>query len=61
VRYANLANNAKLELVKCEKSRAESSVLIALQLENGERVQKEFSPSTTLWELLEYWEGQEDG
>ncbi|XP_052791163.1 tether containing UBX domain for GLUT4-like [Mya arenaria] len=61
MRYANLSNNAKLELVKCEKSRAESAVLIALQLEGGERLQGEFEPGTTLWELLQHWEGQEEG
>ncbi|XP_053393564.1 tether containing UBX domain for GLUT4-like [Mercenaria mercenaria] len=60
VRYANLPNNAKLELVKAEKSRAETEVLIALQLENGERLQHSFSPGTSLWELLLHWENQQE-
>lgn len=56
LRYANLPNNAKLELVKSETSRAEQDVLIALQLENGERLQNKFSPSVSLWEILSHWE-----
>ena len=60
VRYANLPNNAKLELVKSEQSREESEVLIALQLENGERLQQSFSPGTTLWEILAHWENIPD-
>ena len=60
VRFANLPNNAKLELVKSEESRAESEVLIALQLESGERLQHSFSPGTTLWEILMHWENIPD-
>lgn len=60
VRYANLPNNAKLELVKSEESRAESDVLIALQLESGERLQNTFSPGITLWEVLLHWENIPD-
>lgn len=60
VQYANLQNNAKLELVKAEKPRTESEVLIALQLENGERLQHSFSPGTSLWEVLLHWENQAD-
>lgn len=56
VRYANLPNNAKLELVRSEQSRTESEVVIALQLENGERLQHSFSPGITLWDMLLYWE-----
>lgn len=61
VRYSNLPNNAKLELVKCEKSRAETPVIIALQLETGDRLQHEFHPSTSLWHILEHWEAKDDG
>ncbi|XP_052262738.1 tether containing UBX domain for GLUT4-like [Dreissena polymorpha] len=61
VRYSNLPNNAKLELIKCEKSRAETAVIIALQLETGDRLQHEFHPSTSLWHILEHWEAQDDG
>ncbi|KAL4239835.1 Tether containing UBX domain for GLUT4 [Mactra antiquata] len=60
VRYANLPNNAKLELVKAEKSRAETEVLIALQLESGDRLQHTFLPGTSLWEVLLHWENQPD-
>ena len=60
VRYANLPNNCKLELVKSEESRAESDVLIALQLESGDRLQHTFSPGTTLWEVLLHWENLPD-
>lgn len=60
VRYSNLPNNAKLELVKAEKPRAETDVTIALQLENGERVQQEFNPGTSLWDILLFWENKPD-
>ncbi|KAL3875966.1 hypothetical protein ACJMK2_033860 [Sinanodonta woodiana] len=60
VRYANLPNNAKLELVKSHKIRSESNVLVAVQLESGERLQQEFSPGTTLWEILCHWEEKPD-
>ncbi|XP_067673593.1 tether containing UBX domain for GLUT4-like [Haliotis asinina] len=57
-RYANLPNNAKLELQKLEKSRAEENVGIALQLESGQRLQNSFLPGTSLWEILQHWETQ---
>lgn len=60
VRFANLPNNCKLELVKSEKSRVEQEVVIALQLENGERLQGSFSPTISLWELLLHWETSSD-
>ncbi|KAK3091799.1 hypothetical protein FSP39_022712 [Pinctada imbricata] len=60
VRFANLPNNAKLELVKSQSSRAEEDVLVALQLENGERLQQKFSPSTKLWDILLHWENLPD-
>lgn len=60
VRYANLPNNAKLELVKSEKSREESEVMIALQLEGGDRLQHTFSPAAALWEVLLHWENIPD-
>lgn len=60
VRYANLPNNCKLELIKAEKSRVEQEVVIALQLENGERLQGSFLPTITLWDLLLYWESNSD-
>ncbi|XP_071130006.1 tether containing UBX domain for GLUT4-like isoform X1 [Mytilus edulis] len=60
VRFANLPNNCKLELVKAEKSRVEQEVVIALQLENGERLQGSFSPTISLWELLHHWESKSE-
>ena len=58
VRFSGLPNNAKLELIKAEKSRAEQDVVIALQLETGERHQGTFAPSTTLWSFLLHWENE---
>ncbi|XP_071107777.1 tether containing UBX domain for GLUT4-like [Haliotis cracherodii] len=57
-RYANLPNNAKLELQKLEKSRAEENVGIAIQLESGQRLQHSFLPGTSLWDILQHWEAQ---
>lgn len=56
LRYSNLPNNVKLELVKSESSRAEQDVLIALQLEDGQRLQHAFPPATSLWDILQHWE-----
>jgi len=55
IQYSGLPNLAKLELVKCTKSRAESSVVIALQTAGGHRLQAEFTPSNTLWHILEHF------
>ena len=60
IRFANIPNNAKLELVKSESSRAEQDVLIALQLESGERLQEKFPPSTAIWDILVHWENLPD-
>lgn len=53
-RYANLPNHAKLEMVPVSRSRdaSESVVRVALQLEDGSRLQDTFSAAQTLWELL---------
>ena len=55
VQFAGLANLARLELVKSKKSRTESCVVIALQTANNQRFQAEFSPSDTLWHILEHF------
>ncbi|XP_065826242.1 tether containing UBX domain for GLUT4-like isoform X2 [Oscarella lobularis] len=61
-RYANLTNNAKLELVKSsEGPRAEAPTSIALQLESGERLQHDFLPNSSLWDVLTHWDKQKDG
>ncbi|XP_064636841.1 tether containing UBX domain for GLUT4-like isoform X2 [Lineus longissimus] len=58
IRFANLVSNAKLELVKSQKSRVETTVVIALQLAAGTRLQNAFSPGITLWDILMHWENQ---
>lgn len=60
LRYLGLPNNAKLELVKAPQSRKESEVLIALQLEDGTRLQKSFNPQVVLWEILDIWQKESD-
>ncbi|XP_057310933.1 tether containing UBX domain for GLUT4-like isoform X2 [Hydractinia symbiolongicarpus] len=56
MRFLNLANNAKLEMIKCIKTRPASSVTVALQLEDGSRLQHQFNPNTTLWNLLNHFQ-----
>ncbi|XP_067572500.1 tether containing UBX domain for GLUT4 isoform X2 [Pseudorca crassidens] len=53
-RFANLPNNAKLEMVPISRSREgpENMVRIALQLDDGSRLQDTFCSGQTLWELL---------
>ncbi|KAG9334562.1 hypothetical protein JZ751_007498 [Albula glossodonta] len=56
-RFASLPNNAKLEMVPSTRQRVagESRVRIALQLEDGSRVQDSFSSAQTLWDLISYF------
>ncbi|KAL5018839.1 hypothetical protein ScPMuIL_004561 [Solemya velum] len=56
IRFAGIPNNVKLELVKSDSSREEKEVMVALQLESGERLQSKFLPNVTLWDLLLHWE-----
>ncbi|XP_078011998.1 tether containing UBX domain for GLUT4 isoform X6 [Phascolarctos cinereus] len=53
-RFANLPNNAKLEMVPASRSREgpENTVRIALQLDDGTRLQDTFCSRQTLWEIL---------
>ncbi|XP_063817297.1 tether containing UBX domain for GLUT4 [Pseudophryne corroboree] len=54
-RFANLPNNAKLEMVSCSQQRAgveKSKIRVGLQLEDGLRLQDEFLGSQTLWDVL---------
>ncbi|EZA47484.1 Tether containing UBX domain for GLUT4 [Ooceraea biroi] len=51
-RFTGLPNNAQLEMVACKKARSVSNVTIGIQPENGERVMRECSPSTTLAQAL---------
>ncbi|KAG7491174.1 hypothetical protein MATL_G00000310 [Megalops atlanticus] len=56
-RFASLPNNAKLEMVPTTRQRTggESRIRIALQLEDGSRLQDSFSSGQTLWELLSHF------
>ncbi|XP_073682145.1 tether containing UBX domain for GLUT4 [Garra rufa] len=56
-RFASLPNNAKLEMVACSRPQmgAESAVRIALQMEDGCRLQGSFSSGQTLWDLLTHF------
>ncbi|XP_077096439.1 tether containing UBX domain for GLUT4-like [Siphateles boraxobius] len=56
-RFAGLPNNAKLEVVVCvrQPAGAESTVRIALQMEDGSRLQGSFSSGQTLWDLLTHF------
>ncbi|XP_061578473.1 tether containing UBX domain for GLUT4 [Cololabis saira] len=53
-RFANLPNNAKLEMVTTSRKQgvAESQVRIALQMEDGSRHQGSFTSGQSLWELI---------
>ncbi|XP_030061036.1 tether containing UBX domain for GLUT4 isoform X2 [Microcaecilia unicolor] len=53
-RFANLPNNAKLEMIAapCWRGGTEGSVAIAFLLEDGSRLQDDFHCEQTLWELL---------
>ncbi|XP_053191843.1 tether containing UBX domain for GLUT4 [Scomber japonicus] len=56
-RFANLPNNAKLEIVSSTRKQvvADSQVRIALQMEDGSRLQGSFSCGQSLWELLTHF------
>ncbi|XP_067288341.1 tether containing UBX domain for GLUT4 [Pseudorasbora parva] len=56
-RFSSLPNNAKLEMVACSRqpAGADSAVRIALQLEDGSRLQGSFSSGQTLWDLLNHF------
>ncbi|XP_016891081.1 tether containing UBX domain for GLUT4 [Cynoglossus semilaevis] len=57
LRYSNLPNNAKLEMVTStwKQSPADSQVRIAVQMEDGSRLQDSFSCQQNLWELLTHF------
>ncbi|ETE70361.1 Tether containing UBX domain for GLUT4, partial [Ophiophagus hannah] len=56
-RFANLPNNAKLEMVPISRNRVgiENTIRIALQLDDGSRLQDTFSSSQTLWDILHHF------
>ena len=39
----------------------EAPTSIALQLESGERLQHDFLPNSSLWDVLTHWDKQKDG
>uniref|UniRef100_A0A8C5W413 ASPSCR1 tether for SLC2A4, UBX domain containing n=1 Tax=Microcebus murinus TaxID=30608 RepID=A0A8C5W413_MICMU len=56
-RFANLPNNAKLEMVPASRTREgpKNMVRIAVQLDDGSRLQDTFCSGQTLWELLSHF------
>ncbi|NXI66348.1 ASPC1 protein, partial [Anseranas semipalmata] len=56
-RFARLPNNAKLEMVpvSCNRVGVANTVRIALQLDDGFRLQDTFLCQQTLWELLNHF------
>ncbi|KFP82628.1 Tether containing UBX domain for GLUT4, partial [Acanthisitta chloris] len=55
-RFARLPNNAKLEMVPVSnRAGVETTVRIALQLDDGSRLQDTFLCQQTLWELLNHF------
>uniref|UniRef100_A0A669PYQ7 ASPSCR1 tether for SLC2A4, UBX domain containing n=1 Tax=Phasianus colchicus TaxID=9054 RepID=A0A669PYQ7_PHACC len=56
-RFARLPNNAKLEMVpvSCNRAGIGNAVRIALQLDDGSRLQDTFLCQQTLWELLNHF------
>ncbi|XP_076272793.1 tether containing UBX domain for GLUT4 [Rhynchophorus ferrugineus] len=51
-RFSGLPNNAQLELTQALKSRTESNIILAVNLENGTRTTETFSPNDTLHLVL---------
>ncbi|XP_076755823.1 tether containing UBX domain for GLUT4 [Xylocopa sonorina] len=60
LRFTGLANNAQVEMVPCTKKRSISTVVIGIQLENGERLMGEYIPDVTLAEILQNVKLNED-
>lgn len=52
-RFSGLPNNCVLEMEPTEKRRTLSKVLVCIQLNDGSRQQGTFSPTTTVWEIVE--------
>uniref|UniRef100_A0A1A7XH85 Alveolar soft part sarcoma chromosome region, candidate 1 n=2 Tax=Iconisemion striatum TaxID=60296 RepID=A0A1A7XH85_9TELE len=56
-RFANLPNNAKLEMVMSTRKQvvAANQVRVALQMEDGSRLQGSFSSGQSLWQLVTHF------
>ncbi|KAG6462699.1 tether containing UBX domain for GLUT4 isoform X2 [Manduca sexta] len=52
IRFSNVPNKATLEMVEAERKREEVNVTIGLMLEDGERIMGEFTPNTTLHDMI---------
>lgn len=52
IRFANLSNNAQLELKKLTVPRVQSNVSIAVQSESGQRTTGLFMPDTSLYQVI---------
>lgn len=51
-RYANISNNASLEMVKCKNPRKVTNVTICVQMENGSRVTGEYPTNVNIAKIL---------
>ncbi|RDD39859.1 Tether containing UBX domain for GLUT4 [Trichoplax sp. H2] len=56
--HANLPNNVSLELIKLDKPKTDNEITVALQVGDGSRLQHSFPASTSLWDIIQYWENQ---
>ncbi|XP_060649389.1 tether containing UBX domain for GLUT4 [Drosophila nasuta] len=52
-RFSGLPNNCVLEMEPTEKRRTLSNVVVCIQLADGSREQGEFSPSATVWHVVQ--------
>ncbi|XP_047504565.1 tether containing UBX domain for GLUT4 [Pieris napi] len=52
IRFCNIPNKAILEMVEAVRKRVESNVTVGLLLDDGERRTAEFSPHTSLYDLI---------
>ncbi|XP_014671916.1 PREDICTED: tether containing UBX domain for GLUT4-like [Priapulus caudatus] len=62
-RFANLPNKAQLEMVSASHAcaRSDTAVTVALQLEDGQRLQADFKPTVSVWDILQHWEHENSG
>jgi tether containing UBX domain for GLUT4 len=51
-RFSGLPNNAQLELATATKARVDTEVILAINLESGDRIVGNFLPDETLWNVL---------
>ncbi|XP_064083678.1 tether containing UBX domain for GLUT4-like [Macrobrachium nipponense] len=58
VRYTNLPNKCQLELVQCTVPRKSSVITVNVAADAGTRFVHDFTPDTTLWEILNHHEQQ---